>query len=111
MKDSSCLTALHWAALNDDNRVVQYLLSHGANMQYSNYQQTPLDVAGTSTNLQVKIVFKVIFLKIVDIILNHWWALFYDKDDDKPSLFKSSIKKTFYSKLASVNAVADLEVS
>jgi ankyrin repeat protein len=54
MKDSTSLTALHWAALNDDYRVVQYLLNHGANMQFSNYQQTPLDVAGTSINLQVR---------------------------------------------------------
>lgn len=74
MKDSTCLTPLHWAALNDDYRVVQYLLSHGANMQYSNYQQTPLDVAGTCTNLQVIIIFIVILLKIVEIILNHWWV-------------------------------------
>ena len=47
MKEGTSLTALHWAALNDDYRVVQYLLSHGAKMQFSNYHQTPLDVAGT----------------------------------------------------------------
>ena len=55
MKDGTSLTALHWAALNDDFRVVQYLLSHGAKMQFSNYNQIPLDVAGTHNNLQVRL--------------------------------------------------------
>ncbi len=53
VKDGTCLTALHWAALNDDSRVVDYLLKQGASMKFSNFEQTPIDVAGICTNLQV----------------------------------------------------------
>ena len=44
------LTALHWAAFNDDKRVVNYLLNNGARIQYSATDEAPIDVAGLSQN-------------------------------------------------------------
>jgi ankyrin repeat protein len=35
VKKGTNLTALHWAALNNDPTVVSYLLERGAKMQYS----------------------------------------------------------------------------
>jgi hypothetical protein len=53
IKKGSQLTALHWAALNNDSIVVSYLLTKGAKMEYSKHYQTPVDVAGLCANLEV----------------------------------------------------------
>lgn len=54
IKKGTKLTALHWAALNNDPIVVSYLLTKGAKMEYSKQYQTPVDVAGLCENLEVR---------------------------------------------------------
>jgi ankyrin repeat protein len=54
IKKGTKLTALHWAALNNDPIVVSYLLTKGAKMEYSKQYQTPVDVAGLCANLEVR---------------------------------------------------------
>ena len=54
IKKGTKLTALHWAALNNDPIVVSYLLTKGAKMEYSKQYQTPVDVAGLCSNLEVR---------------------------------------------------------
>ena len=53
VKPGTHLTALHWAAFNDDRFVVSYLMSQGALMYYSNNDETPLDIAGLCENYEV----------------------------------------------------------
>lgn len=39
-------TALHWAAFNNDKKVVLYLLSHGAKILKTFMDETALEIAG-----------------------------------------------------------------
>ena len=50
------LTALHWAAYNNDKPVVSYLMRNGAELRYSFTEETPLDVAGYCENDEVSII-------------------------------------------------------
>lgn len=47
------MTALHWAAYNNDKRVASYLMKCGASLSYSFNNETPLDVAGYLENEDV----------------------------------------------------------
>jgi ankyrin repeat protein len=53
IKNRTNLTALHWAAFNDDKAVVKLLLRHGANLYYSSTDETPIDIAGLCENYDV----------------------------------------------------------
>jgi len=48
---------LHWAAYNDDVKVVKYLLERGAYMVYSANKETPIDIAGLCHNYDVTTIF------------------------------------------------------
>jgi ankyrin repeat protein len=40
------MSALHWAAFNDDDLLVSYLLHHGAKITTSYHDHNPIDIAG-----------------------------------------------------------------
>jgi ankyrin repeat protein len=52
-KPKTLLTALHWAALNNDIKVVKALLKAGATLKFSAMLQSPLSVAGEAQNMRV----------------------------------------------------------
>jgi ankyrin repeat protein len=60
-KPKTLLTALHWAALNNDRKVVTALLNAGATLKFSAMYQSPLSVAGESQNFRV-LHFGIIFV-------------------------------------------------
>lgn len=62
VKNETKITALHWAALNNDLSAVVYLLSHGAEMFTSKQHQTPIDVACLCN-----------YRMIADCIIENWW--------------------------------------
>ncbi|CDW85080.1 anoctamin-like protein [Stylonychia lemnae] len=70
-KEYTGLTALHWAAFNEDKSVVVFLLNNKAILQQSTNIHTPLDVAGVCENFG-----------IVETILTLW----YQKQRKSPSL-------------------------
>jgi len=47
-KQGSGMTPLHWAAYNNDEAVVQYLLSNGCPLLENSQNLTPIDIAGIS---------------------------------------------------------------
>ena len=48
------MTALHWAAFNNDSALVTYLLSlDGVKLEFNNEGYTPCDVAGFCRNKNV----------------------------------------------------------
>jgi ankyrin repeat protein len=55
-------TPLHWAAFNNDKKVVLYLLNNGAKLQMSFLNESPLEIAGSADNQEV-----------VYSIINFWW--------------------------------------
>ena len=62
VKPGTGLTALHWAAFNDDKVIVNFLLNNGASILCSSSDETPLDIAGLCEHYEV-----------ANIILLHWW--------------------------------------
>ncbi len=55
VKEKTSLTALHWAAFNDDPSVVLYLLEKGAKHNFSTEDETPIDIAGLCDNKNVRV--------------------------------------------------------
>lgn len=71
VKPNTKFTPLHWAAFNNDMKVVLYLLTHGARLLLSFMEETPLEVAGSADNEEVRILF--LMRQIVYTIINYWW--------------------------------------
>lgn len=47
------MTALHWAAYNNDFKVVELLLSYGAKSQLNKDNNAPVDIAALCENWEV----------------------------------------------------------